>query len=319
MKRLWIASFLLPCAVAWAISQSPQQDSIVLITGVSRTAIYVGDVFEYRISVRHPDQFSFVTEELEDKLVVRPFELLDFQFEQKDLGEETLLEMVLRLVCYQKPGVLEIPSFDLFYYPSGALSREGTATRQDVPARALRVPAHRIHLQSTLLGEGDQLRDSIVVMSFPRGDLVLPTLAAVVLLLLLAGLALVGVRYLIQLRQLEGEDHRVRLQEEALQSIRHVRQRSSQQPETALYLEISQVIRRYLGSRYGFFSSALTPEEVRDELKTSTSNGEFAAQVENLLDLCDRVFFGGVTAPLPDLPDLCAQAENVVKSTPLET
>jgi hypothetical protein len=320
VKRSWIVIPCLMFAVSWATPQDTEDDPSILVDReTSRTAIYVGDVFEYKVSVLHSNEFAFVTEELEGRLIVRPFELLAFQIEQTDLGEETLMEMVLQLVCYEDPGLLEIPSFDLFYYPRDALS-EGEGTRQqEVPARAITVPAHRIQLQSTLLGEGDQLRDTTVLLSFPRSEFIIPTLSGVVLLAILSGLCVVAVRYAIQLRQVEGMADHARLQKEALESIREVQQKStSQEQDPALYLELSKLIRQYLHAAYGFFSAALTPEELRDELEANTLDGDFAERVENLLDVCDRTFFDPEMAPRPDFSDVCQQAESLVKSTPFE-
>ncbi len=222
-------------------------------------------------------------------------------------------------MCYEEPGLLDIPSFDLFYYPRDELS-EGTGTAgQDVPARAITVPPHKIHLQSTLLGEEDQLRDTTLLLSFPRGELIVPTVSGILLLVVMAGFSVVAVRYVVQLRETDGVEDQAQLQEEALSAIRKVRQRgASQEPEPAHYLELSKMIRRYLHSAYGFFSTALTPEELRHELETNTSNGDFAQRVENLLDACDRTFFDPGMAPGPDFSEACRQAEDIVQSTPFE-
>ena len=289
---------------------------IDLVTLLSKTAIYVGDVFEYRISVRHSNEFSFVTQEFEERLVVRPFELVDFQIDQKVVGEETLLDLVLTLVCYESPGVMEISSLNLFYYPRGSLSQAGT--QQDSPARVLRVPSQRIQLQSTLLGEGDRLRDPLRLVPFPRSNLILPVLSAGVLLLVVAGSIIVGVRYTRQ-KQDEQPDQLERLREETLHVLRQVQQKGpSEGQDRDPYLEVSKVVRRYLQYRYGFLSQALTPEEIREELQGST-DPEFASQVETVLELCDRLFFEGATSPAPNLEDLCAQAVNLVQSRSLES
>jgi len=319
MRHGWIPLLCLFFSLGWGAPQSEEEAAsppIDLVTRLSKTAIYVGDVFEYRISVRHSNEFSFVTQEFEERLVVRPFELVEFQIDQKVVGEETLLDLVLSLVCYEPPGVMEIPSLNLFYYPSESLSQAGT--QQDIPARVLRVPSQRIQLQSTLLGEGDRLRDPLRLVPFPRSDLILPALSAGVLLLVVAGSIIAGVRYTRQ-KQEEQPDQLERLREETLQSLRQVRQKGpSEGQDRDPYLEVSKVVRCYLQSRYGFLSQALTPEEVREELQGST-DPEFASQVETVLELCDRSFFDGATPPLPNLEDLCSQAVNLVQSRSLES
>jgi len=319
MRHGWIPLLCLFFSLGWGAPQSEEEAAsspIDLVTRVSKTAIYAGDVFEYRISVRHSNEFSFVTQEFEERLIVRPFELVEFQIDQKVVGEETLLDLVLSLVCYEPPGVMEIPSLNLFYYPSESLSQAGT--QQDIPARVLRVPSQRIQLQSTLLGEGDRLRDPVRLVRFPRSDLILPALSAGVLLLVVAGSIFAGVRY-TRKRQEEQPDQLERLGEEALYSLRQVQQKGpSEGQDRDLYLEVSKVVRRYLQSRYGFLSQALTPEEVREELQGST-DPEFASQVEEVLELCDRLFFDGATPPAPNLEDLCSQAVNLVQSRSLES
>ncbi len=319
MRHGWIPLLCLFFSLGWGAPQSEEEAAsspIDLVTRLSQTAIYVGDVFEYRISVRHSNEFSFVTQEFEERLVVRPFELVEFQIDQKVVGEETLLDLVLSLVCYEPPGVMEIPSLNLFYYPSGSLSQAGT--QQDIPARVLKVPSQRIQLQSTLLGEGDRLRDPVRLVPFPRSNLILPALSTGVLLLVVAGSIIAGVRY-TRKRQEEQPDQLERLGEEALHSLRQVQQKGpSEGQDRDLYLEVSKVLRRYLQSRYGFLSQALTPEEVREELQGST-DPEFASQMETVLELCDRWFFEGTTSPVPNLEDLCSQAVNLIQSRSLES
>ena len=313
-----VLTVLLPLlsAVGWAAPQDALDDpSIGIEREVSRTAIYLGEVFQYRISVLHTNEFAFVTEELQDRLVVRPFELLDFQIQQTELGDEILIELVLELVSYEDPGFLEIPSIDLFYYPRDALSEGAGAGQQDVPARAITVPAHPIHLQSTLLGDGDQLRDTTLLLSFSRSELIVPALSGVLLLVLAAGCCVAGVRYAVQMRQVEGMTDQARLQEEALRSIGALRQRSlSDPPDPALYLELSRLVREYLHSAYGLFAMALTPEEVRDTVESKTPNGDFSERVEHLLTACDRTFYDPETAAGSEFPELCQQAERIVKS-----
>jgi hypothetical protein len=314
---VFIVLLSLLSAVGWAAPQDALDDpSIGIDREVSRTAIYLGDVFQYRISVLHANEFAFVTEELQDRLVVRPFELLDFQIEQTELGDDVLMELVLELVTYEDPGLLEIPSIDLFYYPRDALSEGAGAGQQDVPARAITVPAHPIHLQSTLLGEGDQLRDTTLLLRFSRSELIFPAFSGVLLLVLAVGGGVVGVRYAVQMRQVEGMTDQAMLQEEALRSIGALRQRGLSDPlDPALYLELSKRVREYLHSAYGLFAMALTPEEVRDTLGSNTPNGDFSDRVEHLLTACDRTFYDPETPAGSDFSELCQQAERIVKST----
>ena len=317
MKRFWIVGLLLLCGSGWGASQIDENSGsspLVLSTRVSKTAIYVGDVFEYRISVRHPTEFSFVTEELEERLVVRPFEMLDLRVVQKEVEGDRLLEIVLRLVCFEKPGILEIPSLDLFYYPSQSLSQGRGETQQDVPAQALLVPTHRIKLQSSLLGEGDRLRDAVVLVNSPRSEFILPALSAVVLLVTVVGLAFMGTRHLLRLRHSDDRVEEEQVRKEALLTLRNLEQRgASNGVQAVFYLEISRTLRRYLESRYGFFCQSLTPEEIRAELLKRDSDTDFAEEVEALLEGCDDVFYSQGVSPAADLAAFCERAANLLK------
>ena len=317
MKRLWIVCLLLSYGSGWGAPQSDEgggSSPLVLSTRVSKTAIYVGDVFEYRISVRHSAELSFVTEELEERLVVLPFELLDFRVDQKEVEDGSLLEIVLRLVCFEKPGILEIPSLDLFYYPSQSLSQGRGESQQDVPAQALLVPIHRIKLQSSLLGEGDRLRDAVVLVNSPRSEFILPALSAAVLLVAVVGLAFMGRRHLLRLRHSDDRIEEEQVRKEALLALRNLERRGgSNGTQAVFFLEISQVLRGYLEARYGFFCQSLTPEEIGAELPKRNSDPEFAEEVEALLEGCDDVFYSQAASPAADLAAFCERAANLLK------
>ncbi len=68
MRHGWIPFLCLFYSLGWVAPQNEEEEPsfpIDLVTRLSQTAIYVGDVFEYRISVRHSNEFSFVTQEFE--------------------------------------------------------------------------------------------------------------------------------------------------------------------------------------------------------------------------------------------------------------
>jgi len=288
---------------------------ILLSTWLSKTAIQVGDVFEYRIVVRHPDGTSFVTEELERTLLLHPFELLELRVNRRKVKEGNFLDIILILASYDKPGKLEIPSFRLFYYPSRSLPQfeKDQLAGNNVNARELVVPPQPIIMQSVLLGERDNLRDAPEVLTFPRTHLIVPITGGGLLLLLAAWVTFVGTRYLRDLRQDRKVVDKEQLLREALLSLHDLHQRSfANGQECTLYLEISKVLRHFLQSRYGVLCQALTPEETKHALQERTPSTEFAEKMGSLLEDCERAFFSAASEP--DVALLCKQAENLLKA-----
>ena len=317
MKRIVITLCLAVSAWGGAFAQDDQSGSqdISLSRQLSRTAVYVGDVFEYRVLVRYPKDFSFVTEELKDRLVLPPFEVLRLDLEEREWEDGFQLEVAFELVCWNFPGRLEIPSFDLFYYPRESLEAGSSVSGQDIPARALKVPAQPIHLQSTLLGESDTLRDSVTVLKFPRTDFILPGLAAT-LLLVFGGMGiLLAVRSLMQRKQAEQKLDLQELQAATRQRLGALGQGGQSESDPALCLEVSKLLRQYLGSGYGLSLEALTPDEVSQELESEFPGSGFAKSAESLLERCDQAVFEGLET---DLLDLCREAIDLVNSSPAE-
>lgn len=319
MKRrrtlFWLPLAGLASLALMAIGEGAEPAVPTLSVSVSRTAIHVGDVFDYRIRVRYPEGVSFVTQELERTLVLRPFELLEVGAEQKDLGDGGILDVVLKLACYQEPGRLEIPSFTLFYYPNQPAGQPGSAPVKDIPAKELVVPAKRIDLQTTLLGSEDALREPVTLLAFPRRQFLLPGIAAVLLLALLCLVAFRAGRYLVKRSRRPAGVDEEQLRREAVQALGRLQQSvGSEGWQRTAYLEISKVLRRYLQSRYGVSGPALTPEEMREILQDGSSGREFAEKMALLLERCDEGFFNRDAAPTPDPQALCQQAAGLLRS-----
>lgn len=282
---------------------------------VSRTAIHTGDRFEYRVVVRHSPGDAFVTQDLAKSLVMRPFELLAVRTEEEAGADQSVLRLILTLTCYERPGVLEIPAFSLFYYPTKApgLSGQGSAAQKDVPTRELILPPYPVNLQTTLVGANDDMRDSVSLLILDRRRFVVPGISAVVLAAVLGWAGLLAVTYVKTLARPNARINREEIRREALASIRDLQQSASDGRDPALYLELSKAVRRYLEQRYCFDCLALTPEEVSAVLVGAASGREFALKVEALLEDCDNAFFGrAASAPAP--VDLCERAAGIVRS-----
>jgi hypothetical protein len=302
----------------WAAGESVKElpGGPVLSTTVSKTSIHVGDVFEYRITVHHASSVGFVTQDLERTLLVRPFELLDVQTEQRGTGEQRILDVVLKLTSFEKPGRLQIPSFSLFYYPTQAAALpQSSGTQTDVPAQELVVPPHDINLQSTLVGSGDELRDSIALLALPRRELLLPTAAGIVLVLISIWLLFRVIRYLIRLSKSDKAVDAQELRREALQSVQALYERATANGrDPALYVELSKVMRRYFQALYGVNCEALLPDETRDVLYKFVPNRARVEEVQSILESCDEGCFNRSQSSAPDPAALCDQTANLLKS-----
>lgn len=81
------------------------------------------------------------------------------------------------------------------------------------------------------------------------------------------------------------------------------------------YLELSEIIRAYLGARYGFDSLELTTTELMGELRARAPQGVAHGDVEGWLSACDLVKFARYPATEGEARDVLEQAYRIVEQT----
>jgi hypothetical protein len=322
MNWFFLCLLLLFTAVeleAATAGQKPQTPFSVT-TRLDRTALWVGDPLEYTIQVIHPRSVQFVADDLKkENLSLPPFVLRAVRAEERDWREDKkLFEVVLLLTTYEsgKSDVV-IPPVALYYF-----RRDGTLSEKEARAQAIRIPAQKIALRSTLPGGQPKLRE------FKQIHPVDPTYAIGALVLGLIGMGFVGSRVTARLWHAIHRDKvstrvvsrraRQRWIHDRLQRIRKIAQESPKDPQT-LYAEVSQFLRQYLTEWLDVEARGLTPLEAQQAVQAAGYNGSFAQQVRAVLEQCEEAQYGKTLEPPADgghQASLLSSLEQAIKTTP---
>jgi hypothetical protein len=262
--------------------------NIVISTHVERTAVWVGDTFDYFVEAVHNRDLEFVLENLKkENLSLPPFAIRAVAVEQGEwTGGKRVLRLRLTLAAYESgKSELQIPSFPLYYF-----KRDHPAVKREAAAEAIQVPPTRVALRSTLGGGPPKLRE---FKPFHRAD----WREAIVALALGAGLAgLVVFRmggWVWRLARRErprvrrpSRRSRGRLVREELSRLRTL---SAAGPERTLefYRETSLFLRRYLSETAQLEAEGLTPAEIEAALRARGRDGALASELRAVLEECD--------------------------------
>ena len=295
MKSAALCVLLLLVSVDLAAAPASQkaQPLFTITTRLDRTAIWVGDPLEYTIEIIHPRAVQFVVDDLKkENLSLPPFVLRDIRAEERDWrDDQKLFEVVLRLTTYEsgKPELL-VPPVALYYF-----RRDGTVSEKEVRAQAIRIPAQKIALRSTLPAGQPKLRE------FKQIHPLDPTYAIGALVLGLTLMGFVGSQAALGLwrtvhrtktiKRPASRRVRERWIQEGLQRIRQIAQAAPRQSQT-LYAEIGQFLRKYVTEWLEVEARGLTPGEAEQALQAAGYNGAFAQRVRTVLEQCEETQYG---------------------------
>lgn len=272
---MWLACLLL--SVRPALSQEPGAQ---LKTSVDATTVTIGDVVTVRFSVIHPaslkSAFTPVGTNLGEWTVRTTKQLPPTQLADGRI-EDTL---ELQLAAY-KTGNLEIP----------AISVE-TVTTSGEKGLLVSEPI-KISVQSVLTGNQDALKDLK-----PQAGIEADYKPFLFLLAALGAAAYLVYRLIQYFKRRKKapspKPERVRSAEEAareaiarLLARRLVEQGSFKE----FYLELSEIIKRFLGSKLGIHSLERTTEEFTRDLRAASVPSAQYRMIREFLEDCDLVKF----------------------------
>ncbi|MBI4444873.1 MAG: hypothetical protein HY645_03090 [Acidobacteria bacterium] len=280
---LWLCSVVLLVTALRAAQEVPAEAEIQADVRLSRTAIHVGDVFEYEIVIKHSDRLSFITDDLQNTFVVAPFELRKLEVIPSETAN--VIRLLLTLSYYERPGRVQVPALRLFYYerPRGGSAGRNSAS-PEVSAKEFVIGAQDIQVNPTSANP-TRIRDSVSTLRLSRTHYLVPVVTAFALLLAGGLGARWGIRQ-FNARRKGGVESKGALRQSLISSFQKL------EPDGNLdgrlfCLHVSQWMRRYLQFREGIEGDALTPEEIKDALTARGWNAKAAERVEAILQQCD--------------------------------
>ena len=289
---LLLLAFLTLCAATPV--QKPKDARIVLSTQLDRTAIWVGDTFNYTVKAVHDPAIEIVVDNLKkENLNLAPFVVREITVRQGSFGaNKQFTEVKILLTTYESGQVeLKIPSFPLYYFARTGAARAAPAGES--AAESVPVPVTKVGLRSTLTADNLRPRDNRDIWQVTRPRWVIPIV-----------LGLAGVAFLmIQLvRRLWAKSHREkpvtkRLSRRARQRMVRDFMRQTQAigkdtpaDQQRYYSEVSQFLRGYLTESLEIEAASLTAGEIEVMLREHGQNG-LSAPVKNVLERCEQVLY----------------------------
>jgi len=296
MTRLaWTSLVLLAVMTLGAaapVAKKPKDAKITLSTYVDKTAIWVGDTFHYTVKAEHDPTIEFVVDNLKkENLNLAPFVVRDIAVSQDSIGtSKKVTQVTLFLTTFETgQAELRIPSFPLYYFTRSAAVKKSTETA----AESVAVPATRIGLRSTLIGENLRPRDSREIWQIAPQRWMLPFAAGS------AGLLWLLIQLSRRLWKSSKSEKPVRRRSSRRARLRQLRDflrqaqtisRDSPVEQQRYYAEVSHFLRGYLSESLEIDATSLTADEIESALNNRGQNG-LSASVRNILERCEQVLY----------------------------
>jgi hypothetical protein len=246
---------------------------------------------------------------LPTQLDLGPFEVVggDPELEETDLGDGRVRRTFSLKVAAYEPGDLMIPPIPVTYIGAGG----------HVLARSTSPVA--VKISSLLANEPDpKLKDPAPPVTVYKEDLTLLYVAAGIVAVALGALLALTIRRRLRNRAAFRPAPPPRpAHEVALEKLDQLA-RSGLQNGTELkgfYFQLSDIVREYLGARYGFLALEMTTEELTQELARRSPRGLLMGEVAGWLAGCDLVKFAKIDPGQTEARGALETAFRMVEST----
>jgi hypothetical protein len=294
-------------AAAIVVPSAPSADAPTVTARADRTEARVGDPVHLSITAIGAVGTPVILPENTD---ISPFTELERRLEEKDLGDGKMRrEFGLTIAAYE-PGEIEIPAVAVTYFGKGG--QVLTARTQPIPFK----------ITSLLANEPEpKLKDSAAPVTVIQRDFLLLYIAG--------GLAAAGLGAVIALLVRRRLRQRVKqvfappprpAHEVALERLDRLGATLATATDLRPFVfELSEIIREYLGGRFGFDSLELTTEELVLKLRRRVSieamPGLVLGEVEGWLSGCDLVKFAKLSPSAAEARGALETAIRIVEAT----
>jgi hypothetical protein len=279
-------------------------DAPTVAARADKTSAHVGDPIQVAVLAIAP---TAVPVNLPATLELGPLTLLDRKETERNLGDgKTRHEFVLSVAAYE-PGEVAVPAIPVTYLgPRGEMR---TVATEPLP----------IKIASVIANEPEPaLKEKLVPVSVME-RILWPIYVAGGL----AAAALGGLVTMLIVRRLRARRgarpgppprpaHEIALERlDRLGSYGFLEDADNR----PFYFAVSEVIREYLGARYGFDSLELTTDELAAELRKHAGRELVLGEVEGWLSACDLVKFAKISPSATEARGTLETAIRIVTST----
>jgi hypothetical protein len=278
-------SLLLFAALASAeVSKTP----FTVAARTSRTAVWVGDRFEYVVRVEYQPELEFVKDHLKkDEIDLQPFEILAAATATGTLPQGgKYLELRLQLTTYATNATeIAIPPITLFYFKQAR-----GPDKEDTPAEAVNIPAFPMAVRDTVIDASLGIRDRRPPLPIDPMSWIVPGMLGVCGL---AAIAIGGTRIaLAQFRlgvweQKLAERSRMKSLQQSMEEIRRT-PAATPLELASFYDKASEILRGLAAEKLGD-GAGLTPNELKQALTAAGDPERHAIVLSELLAQCDLI------------------------------
>ncbi|MGH7450678.1 MAG: hypothetical protein ACRENG_05000, partial [bacterium] len=276
---LLIILLLLPASV---LSQQPTASPVAVESSLDKNNITIGDTVRYSVKLTRDKNVQVRWPALGANLGA--FEIRDYYKPDPRQAKGRVVEEIAYTISTFDTGRFVIPPLAIEYQ-----------TPPDSIWHQLQTEKLEIYVASTLPSEAGDIRDIKSPWELPRDWKLIIRIGLIVLAILL--LAAAGFYYwrkkqgkgiLPERKELPRPAHEVAL--EALRKLRESDLLATGQIK-AFYIELSEIVRRYIEGRYFVPALELTTGELMDDLKQVTLESEARNLLRGLLEMSDLVKF----------------------------
>jgi hypothetical protein len=291
-------------AAATATPAPPDPDAPTVAARVDKSEAHVGDpialsvtaIARRGIAVNLPSAFA-----------LEPFTLLDRKEGEQDLGDGRVKrEFTLSVAAYE-PGQVELPPVEVTYL--GKAGEVRTARTAPIPIKIASLIANEPEPAIKEIAPPVPVLQPDLLLAYVAGGL-----AAAVIGALLTWLVVRRLRGRVLMRPgpPPRPAHEVALERLDRLGTYGFLENADNRP---FYFAVSEVIREYLGSRFGFDSLELTTDELLAELRRSASRELVLGEIEGWLSACDLVKFAKISPSASEARGALETAIRIVSST----
>jgi hypothetical protein len=290
---------LLACCCPTLAASQPEAQ---LKTSVDATAITIGDVLTLKLEVRRPESlklaFPSIGANLGEWVVRGSNRLPPKAADGGGLVDEVL---ALQLTIY-KTGEFEIPGIEIEAVQPGG--EKSILSSEPV----------KIKVESVLSGNQDTLKDLK-----PQAEIATDYKPFLLFLAALGSAAYLIYRLVQHLKHRRralpaiSQDRRT-AEEIARQAIRQLLARKliEQGYLKEFYLELSEIIKRFLGSKMGIPSLERTTEEFTEDLRQTAIQAGHYRMIRQFLDDCDLVKFAKYRPGAEEIQQIIARSSEII-------
>ena len=283
---------------------APDPDAPTVTARADKTEVHVGDVITLTVTAISK---RGVPVNLPSTIELGPFSVLDRKENERDLGDGRVRRDFTLGVAAYETGDVEIPAVEVTYLGKGGEVR--TAKTDPVP----------ITIKSLIANDPEPtLKDAAPPVAVMQRDWLLVYIAAAV-----AAAALGALVAWLVIRRLRARasfrpgppprpPHEIALERLDRLGAYGFLENADNRP---FYFAVSEVIREYLGARFGFDSLELTTDELGAELRRRAPRELVLGEIQGWLSAADLVKFAKISPTAAESRGTLETAIRIVTST----